>query len=86
MANSMQARKRVRQTARRTAINRRRTSRIRSYVRKVEEAIASGDKAAAAGALRAAQPEIARGAKTGILHRNTASRKLSRLARRIAKM
>ncbi len=86
MANSMQARKRVRQTARRTAINRRRTSRIRSYVRKVEEAIASGDKAAAAGALRAAQPEIARGAQAGILHRNTASRKLSRLARRIAKM
>ena len=86
MANSMQARKRVRQTARKTAVNRRRTSRIRSYVRKVEEAIAGGDKAAAAGALRTAQPEIARGAKVGVLHRNTAARKLSRLARRIAKM
>lgn len=86
MANSMQARKRVRQSARRTAINRRRTSRIRSYVRKVEEAIAGGDKAAAASALRAAQPEIARGARLGVLHRNNAARKISRLARHIAKM
>ncbi len=86
MANSMQARKRVRQSARRTAINRRRTSRIRSYVRKVEEAIAGGDKAAAASALRAAQPEIARGARLGVLHRNSAARKISRLARHIAKM
>ena len=86
MANSMQARKRVRQNARRTAINRRRTSRIRSYVRKVEEAIAGGDKAAATSALRAAQPEIARGARLGVLHRNSAARKISRLARHIAKM
>ena len=86
MANSMQAKKRVRQTARRTAINRNRVSRIRSYLRRVEEAISSGDKDAATLALRDAQPEIMRGAKTGLLHRNAASRKVSRLAQRVAKM
>ena len=86
MANSMQAKKRVRQTARRTAINRNRVSRIRSYLRRVEEAIPSGDKDAATLALRDAQPEIMRGAKSGLLHRNAASRKVSRLAQRVAKM
>ncbi|MBT5433922.1 MAG: 30S ribosomal protein S20 [Alphaproteobacteria bacterium] len=86
MANSMQAKKRVRQTARRTAINRNRVSRIRSYLRRVEEAITSGDKDAATLALRDAQPEIMRGAKSGLLHRNAASRKVSRLAQRVAKM
>jgi small subunit ribosomal protein S20 len=86
MANSMQAKKRVRQTARQTAVNRNRLSRVRRYVRKVEAAIDAGDKDAAALALREAQPEIMRGAKGGVLHRNTASRKVSRLAHRIAKM
>jgi len=86
MANSMQAKKRVRQTARQTAVNRNRLSRVRRYVRKVEAAIDAGDKDAAARALREAQPEIMRGAKGGVLHRNTASRKVSRLAHRISKM
>jgi small subunit ribosomal protein S20 len=69
--------------ARRTAINTNRRSRVRSFIRKVEEAIASGDQAAAADALKAAQPEVMRGAQKGILHKNTASRKVSRLAKRI---
>lgn len=86
MANSPQAKKRVRQIARRTELNKARRSRVRTYVRKVEEAIASGDQAAAAAALRVAQPEIIRGAVKGILHRNTASRKVSRLHQRIRKM
>ena len=86
MANSMQAKKRVRQTARQTAVNRNRLSRVRGYVRKVEQAIESGDKDAANQALREAQPEIMRGAKGGVLHRNTASRTVSRLSHRIAKM
>ncbi|MCL4143336.1 UNVERIFIED_CONTAM: hypothetical protein GTU68_031086 [Idotea baltica] len=83
MANSPQARKRIRQAARRTAINTARRSRIRTFIRKVEEAIASGDGAAAKAALQAAQPEIMRGANKGILHKNTASRKISRLSRRV---
>jgi len=86
MANSPQAKKRVRQTARRTAVNIARRSRVRTYLRKVEEAIASGDKAAANNALRAAQPEIMRGASKGILHANTASRKVSRLNKRVKAM
>ncbi len=86
MANTMQAKKRARQTARRTAVNRGRMSRVRGFVRAVEAAIRRGDRDAAAQALRAAQPEIARGAKAGVTHRNAASRKVSRLARRIAKM
>lgn len=86
MANSMQAKKRVRQTTRQTAVNRARMSRVRTHVRKVEQAIAAGDKTAATAALRAAEPEIMRGAKGGVLHKNTASRKVSRLAHRIAKM
>lgn len=83
MANSPQARKRVRQAAKRTLINKMRKSRVRSYVRAVEEAIASGDADAAAKALQAAQPEIMRGANKGVLHKNTASRKVSRLAKRV---
>lgn len=83
MANTSQARKRIRQTARRTAVNMARRSRIRTFIRKVEEAIESGDAEAAKIALQAAQPEIVRGANKGILHKNTASRKISRLSRRV---
>lgn len=86
MANSPQARKRVRQALKRTAVNKARKSRIRRIVRKVEEAIASGDESAAQTAFRAAQPEIMRGANKGVLHRNTASRKVSRLAQRVKTM
>lgn len=86
MANSQQSRKRVRQTIRRTEINKARRSRIRTFVRKVEEAIASGNQGVAREALRAAQPEIMRGATKGVLHRNTASRKISRLSGRIKAM
>lgn len=83
MANSPSAKKRVRQSERRTAINRDRRSRIRSSIKKVEETIAAGDKTAAQDALKQAQPEIMRGAGKGIVHKNTASRKLSRLSARI---
>ncbi|MEO1091727.1 MAG: 30S ribosomal protein S20 [Pseudomonadota bacterium] len=83
MANTPSAKKRVRQTARRTAVNRARTSRIRTFVRKVERAIASGDAEGAASAFKDAQPEIARGVTKGVLHRNTAARKISRLSRRV---
>lgn len=83
MANSPQARKRIRQADRRTVINTARRSRIRTYLRKVEEAIASGDASAAKEALRVAQPEIMRGWVKGILHKNMASRKISRLNHRI---
>lgn len=83
MANSPQAKKRIRQTARRTVANRMRLSRIRTHVRKVEEAIAGGDADAAKAALRAAEPELARGARHGVLSRNMASRKISRLSARI---
>ncbi len=86
MANSPQARKRIRQIERRTAVNKSRKSRVRTFIRKVEEAIASGDQSAAVAALRAAQPEIMRGATKGIMHKNTASRKVSRLAGRIKAM
>lgn len=86
MANSPQARKRIRQIARRTAVNKARKSRIRTFIRKVEEAITGGDQSAALTALRAAQPEIVRGANKGVLHRNTASRKISRLHHRIKAM
>ena len=83
MANTRSAKKAVRRIARRTQINMNRRSRMRTFVRKVEEAIASGDQAAAQAALKAAQPELMRGAQKGILHKNTASRKVSRLAKRI---
>ena len=83
MANTPSAKKAARKIARRTEVNRARKSRMRTFVRKVEEAIASGDQAAAAEALRAAQPEIMRAAQKGVLHKNTASRKVSRLAQRV---
>ena len=83
MANSPQAKKRARQIERRTAVNKARKSRIRTFLRAVEEAIASGDKAAATEALRAAQPELMCGVTKGIFHKNTASRKVSRLASRV---
>ncbi|WEX09398.1 30S ribosomal protein S20 [Chelativorans sp. AA-79] len=83
MANTTSAKKAVRKIARRTAINKARRSRVRTFVRKVEEAIASGDKTAAETALKAAQPELMRAATKGVLHKNTASRKVSRLAQRV---
>lgn len=83
MANTAQAKKRIRQNERRHLINKSRVSRIRTFVRKVEEAIASGDKAAAGEALKAAQPEIMRGVTKGVLHKKTASRKVSRLSQRV---
>jgi small subunit ribosomal protein S20 len=83
MANTNSAKKATRKIARRTEVNKARRSRMRSFVRKVEEAIASGDKAAAEAALKAAQPELQRAAIKGIVHRNTASRKVSRLAQRV---
>ncbi len=86
MANTRSAKKMVRKIARRTAVNQARRSRMRTYVRKVEEAIASGDKAAAADAFESAQPEIMRAATKGVLHKNTSSRKVSRLAKRIKAM
>ena len=84
MANTPQARKRIRRNQRRTDINTNRVSRIRTFVKKVESALEGGDKAAAAEALKAAQPELARGVAKGVLHKNTAARKLSRLTKRVA--
>ena len=83
MANTNSAKKATRKIARRTEVNKARRSRVRTYLRKVEEAIAAGDKAAAEAALKAAQPELQRAATKGVLHRNTASRKVSRLANRV---
>jgi len=83
MANSPQSKKRARQNESRFAVNKARRSRIRTYLRKVEEAIASGDKEAATTALRAAQPELMRGVTKGVFHKNTASRKMSRLTARV---
>ncbi|MFK7867985.1 MAG: 30S ribosomal protein S20 [Roseobacter sp.] len=83
MANSPQAKKRARQNEARFQVNKARRSRIRTYLRKVEEAIASGDKSAAAEALKLAQPELMRGVTKGVYHKNTASRKMSRLASRV---
>lgn len=83
MANSLQSKKRARQSERRADINKARRSRIRTFLRKVEEALASGSKDTAAEALRAAQPELMRGVTKGVMHKNTASRKMSRLAARV---
>lgn len=83
MAHHKSAKKRIRQIERRTEVRGARTSRIRTFMKKVETAIATGDKTAAQAALKEAQPEIHRGVVRGILHRNTASRKLSRLSARI---
>lgn len=83
MANTTSAKKATRKIARRTAVNKARRSRIRSFIRKVEEAIASGDAGVAKAALQAAQPELMRAANKGVMHSNTASRKVSRLASRV---
>jgi small subunit ribosomal protein S20 len=86
MANTKSAKKAARQTIRRTNANKGRRSRARSYARKVEEAIEAGDKKAAAAALKEAEPVLARTAQKGLLHRKTASRKVSRLAKRVSAM
>ncbi len=83
MAHHKSAKKRIRRNARAADRNRSRTSRIRTFVKKVETAIGGGDKAAAESAFRAAQPELHRGVSKGVLHRNTAARKISRLSARI---
>ena len=84
MANTPQAKKRIRRNNRRADINGARVSRIRTFLKKVELALTSGDKAAATAALAAAQPELARGVAKGVLHKNTASRKFSRLTKAVA--
>ncbi|HVP86253.1 MAG TPA: 30S ribosomal protein S20 [Rhizomicrobium sp.] len=86
MPNIASAKKRVRTTKKRTEINHARKSRIRSYTRKVEEAIASGDKKAAQAALKSAEPEIMRGVSKGVIHKNTGARKVSRLTKRVSKL
>jgi small subunit ribosomal protein S20 len=86
MANTRSAKKMVRKIATRTEVNKARRSRMRSFVRKVEEAIEAGDKAAASDALKAAQPEIMRAAGRGVIHKNTSSRKVSRLSARVKAM
>ncbi|MFU7527488.1 30S ribosomal protein S20 [Qipengyuania sp. ASV99] len=84
MANSPQARKRIRRNNARAEVNGARVSRIRGFVKKVEAACEAGDKDAAAAALKAAQPEMARGVARGVMHKNTVSRKMSRLTKRVA--
>lgn len=83
MAHHKSAQKRIRQTERRADVNRARTSRIRTFIKKVETAISSGDHSAAREALKTAQPEIMRGVTKGVLKKNTASRKMSRLSHRV---
>ena len=84
MANTPQAKKRIRRNANRAVINGARVSRIRTFIKAVESALASGKKADAADALRRAQPELARGVARGVVHKNTAARKISRLSKRVA--
>ena len=84
MANTPQAKKRIRRNARRAEINGARISRIRTLVKKVEAALAAGDKSAAATALQSVQPELARGVARGVLHKNTAARKFGRLTKRVS--
>lgn len=84
MANTTSAKKAVRKIAKRTAVNRSRRSKMRTFIKKVEEAIAGGDKAAAQVALKAAEPIMMRAAQKGIVHKNTASRKVSRLSHAVA--
>lgn len=86
MANTKSAKKAVRKIARRTEVNKSRSSRVKTFVRKVETAIAAGDKAAAAAALKAAEPELVRAAQKGVAHKRTASRKVSRLSARVRAM
>lgn len=83
MANTLQAKKRIRVNARKADVNKSRVSRIRTFIRKVEDAIAAGDKSAANVALKDAQPEIMRGVTKGVLHKKTASRKVSRLSQSV---
>jgi small subunit ribosomal protein S20 len=83
MANTSSAKKAARKIARRAEVNKMRRSRVRSFLRKVEEALASGDRNAAVEAFKSAQPELMRAATKGVVHRNTASRKVSRLAQRV---
>jgi small subunit ribosomal protein S20 len=83
MANTSSAKEATRKIARRTEVNKNRRSRVRTFLRKVEEALAAGDKAAATEAFKVAQPELMRAAGKGVLHANTASRKVSRLAQRV---
>lgn len=86
MANTSSAKKAARKIARRAAVNKIRRSRVRTFVRKVEEALAAGDKSAAVEAFKAAQPELMRASTKGVVHHNTASRKVSRLAQRVKKL
>jgi len=86
MANTKSAKKATRKIARRTEINKTRRSRMRSYIRMVEDAIAGGDKAKAQSALKAAEPEMMRAAQRGVIHKRTASRKVSRLTHQIGKL
>ena len=83
MANTRQSKKRALQNSKRQTVNKARRSRIRTFLRKVEEAIAAGDKDSASAALRAAQPELMRGVTKGVYHKNTAARKMSRLSARV---
>ena len=84
MANTLQAKKRIRRNNKRAEINGARKSRIRGFIKKVETAVNEGDKTAAQDALKAAQPEIAKGVSKGVLHKNTAARKMSRLSKRVS--
>ena len=86
MANTPQAKKRIRRNANRATINHARISRIRTFVKQVESALAEGKKKEAAEALKMAQPELARGVSRGVIHKNTAARKLSRLSKRVASL
>ena len=86
MANTAQSKKRARQNDKRAAVNKSRRSRIRTFLRKVEEAILSGDKTAASSALTLVQPELMRGVSKGLFHKNTASRKMSRLSARVKRI
>ena len=83
MAHHRSAKKRIRQTVKRTVVNRNRMSRIKTFLRKVEDALAKGDQTTARAAFTSAEPEIRRGVTKGVLHLNTASRKISRLSRRV---
>ena len=86
MANTPQAKKRIRRNARRTEVNGARVSRIRTFIKKVEAAIEAGDKTTATAALAAAQPELARGVSKGVFHKNTASRKIGRLTKAVGSL
>jgi small subunit ribosomal protein S20 len=86
MANTPSAKKAARKIARRTSVNRSRRSKMRTYIRKVEEAVASGDSSAALSALKDAEPIVMRAAQNGIIHKNAASRKVSRLTKRVRSM